>query len=358
MKIIHSLIAGIGFPSAIVGSAFAQGLSCGDVYANAVIDVDISTSENTEKSFYFNLYCEESGDMKSFASDGSVAFPIKGLPVSMSGGADMSQEKMKEFCRIGAGEDYSAQADFDYARYANEAALRSYNDCRALEQERVMVTHRTAPPEGFTVFIEFRGVNQEGTLDLVDYDTDKMTCTTQFVGDDEVTTLSGSMSRVIGSDNISIGCTRRAEVHEGQDFYPGATFRMSTSWGPYNITLPPNTRLGYDLVAEAEAAHAEILADLGAARQEAASWKERSDRLTRRTNGARLYRVYQGDNFSVGADFKQLCPQQGGRRIDATYLDEACRTKGIRYWGHSTAMSYGGGICGHTMHVVLCAPPS
>lgn len=350
-------IIAIGILQLSAVSLYAQGLTCGDVYSNAIANVEVSVSEKTERSYYFNLYCEKSGEMRSFASSGSFSFPIEGLPISVSDNKEFDQTALKEFCKVGAEKKFFDNSDFAYGRYVSEGALRSYNDCRALELNKVFVTHRTTPPEGFTVFVEFRGVTSAGTLDVVGYDLDKINCTSAaFTESGQSEQLHGSMNRTIGKKNFSIDCARKGEATSNGVYYPGAEFRLSTSWGPYVVSVPPDTRMGFDLVSQAEAAHGEVVNQLAAARASSAENKRLANAYLGRINGLQLLTVYQGDGGWKGTvDVREPCPQQGGQYVtNDTYMKNICVTRGLRYKTWKRNGDVAGGICGHSWFAAVC----
>lgn len=356
----------VGIASLLATPAMGNASACVAVYSNAVANVEIETRERSERSYVYNLYCEQNGEMRSTAGGGSLSFPIKGIPISLSAEGSFSQSQLREFCRIGNEQDFFHGSDFGFGRYVSEAALRSFNDCVALEREGMTVTHQVAAPEAFSVYLEFRDSRLNGTLDLVDYDEEKMTCTSAaFTKDGEAETLYGSMRREIGNGrSFTIGCRRTPQISTLGRTFPQAEFLLSTSWGPYRVSLPGDTHYGFELASHASATHAEVIERLREAQgvrdreaRRAADAEARAAVADRRLSGLRIFTVYQGDNFSVEGDFKELCTTLGGAPVNnREYMEARCRIHQMAYQSHRRVRVHSGGHCGHASFALVCSP--
>lgn len=351
-----------------------QGQECAAVYKDAVVSVDVDLSERAERNFVFNIYCEKSGETKSFFKEGSVGFPIKGIPLSISGKGEFNSDEMKEFCQSSVLSGSSESQDFGYQRYVVTSALQSFNQCVALENDGVLVKHEVAPPEYFMVFVKLKGVTNSGKLLFLQYQDDKVECeynvpgvgAQQFpvngrevVGDDGATFVRRALDVEIKMENIIVSCARKPFEFGGGKYYPRATFQMGTSWGPYTVILPEDTHFGFEIASQAEAAYSELSAGILGLRQSRADWKARSERFERKVRELQLLEVYQGDN-NLSADYKYGCPPPGGSGpvIDRAFMASLCqgRGAGMQYRAHRVVESAPGGPCGHTQWALVCLP--
>jgi hypothetical protein len=270
MQSYKILFTSLATSSFLASSLLADG-SCASVYSNAVANVSIETKERSIRSFYFNFYCEQSGTSKSFAAGGGIAFPIEGIPLEANGNASWSQTDLNKFCKIGNEKNYSHGTDFAFGRYVVTDALKSFNECRALEREGLIVTHQVAPPKSFAVHGSFTGVIVRASLDTVTYDSDLMECTsTNFGKNKKSEVLDGSVGYPIGTSNFNIACERKPFVARDKKYFPWATFQMSTSLGPYTVIVPGDHHFGFELASQSQAAHAEAIASLTQSRAETA----------------------------------------------------------------------------------------
>jgi hypothetical protein len=351
--------------------AFAQ--ECASVYRDAIANVDVDVSARTEANYAYSLYCEENGETKSYFAEGSVGFPVYGIPVSLSASGKFDSSQMRAFCSTASQQGASTNQDFGYQRYVVTDALTSFNQCVNLENDGVLVTHEVAAPESFIVFIKLKGVTNKGKLLSLQYQSDKISCNYNTPNGDhrELTDATATVPANsqgenvvrhildvdISLENIIVNCGRKPFSFEGGAYYPRATFQMGTSWGPYTVILPEDTHYGFEMASQAQATFAEQskrIADLAKSRQD---WKTRSERFETRVRELQLLHVYQGDNVR-NADYRFSCPQVGGPVIDRAFMTSLCqgRGSGMVYRAHRPVILDDGGPCGHTMWALICLP--
>jgi hypothetical protein len=355
-----------GLVAALAVPAFGSERSCASVYLHSVANVQIEARENTERSFVFNLYCEQNGEMRSAAGGGSFSFPIKGIPISLSAEGSFSESQMREFCRVGHEQNFFQSAEFGYNRFVSEAALRSFNDCISIEQRQVRITHEVTPPDGLTIFVELSDARQTGYLNSLDYNPEQMTCTTAaFSETGEAETLNGSMRREIrGGMTFHISCRRIPQIWGGAAHYPQANFLIGTSWGSYAVPLPGDTHYGFELASHARAMHAEVVERLSEAQRERdtaarrAADAEARAAADRRLANLSVFRVVQGDNRTVAHDFYEPCAIHGGANNVNTreYMTPLCRSREMTYQSHRLANVHAGRGCNHSIYALICVP--
>lgn len=344
--------------------------SCADVYRDAVVNVQVDIKEGAERNFIFHQYCQQNGDIQSFFKDGKVGFPVEGIPLSIEGTGRFDRTKLTAFCKQGVESGAAANKDFGYQRYVTVDALRSFNDCIALENSGIKISHQTAHPESFMVYIKLLGVNYSGKLQFLQYDTDKMECAFNDTGkgverdlaeeaEASVATQSGKsfVHQEIGADisteNIIVSCARKPVEDSGGRFYPRATFQMGTSSGSYSIVLPADKLNGFALASQAQAAFAEQAATLERNVESRGSWQQRAERFERKINELQLLEVYRGDN-RLSADYHFPC----GTNVDRAFMESLCRGRSgnLVYRAHRLVEDAPGGACGHAQWALVCVP--
>lgn len=339
----------------ISAPALAQETSCESVYQNAVRNITVDTIDRSSRSFYFNLYCERDGSTRSIAAGTNFSFPIEGIPFEAGGDASWDEAELKEFCRIGSDSNYYEASDFSYGSFVVTDALTSYNQCLFLQKENLLVTHQEAPAASFIVFGEFTSPILDATIDTVQYDPDKLTCTsTSFSDDGSEELIDGSRRYDPNRQPFSIACVRKAFQSGDKDYYPRTWFQMATSVGPYTVILPGDSHLGFNLASQAEAAYNAAIESRNAAREEA-----------RRAVAAAARRIetlepvvltgYAGDSWMHHTkDISVACYDHEAKPLEDR-MREKCPT-GYRATTYTKAGSVDGGRCGQTWATLVCLP--
>ncbi|RYG89902.1 hypothetical protein EU803_14860 [Loktanella sp. IMCC34160] len=334
----------------------SQGLTCGDVYLNAIRNVTISTRDRSTNSFYFNLYCERDGSIKSGSFIGGMNFPIEGIPIGVSSDGSWDQNELRQFCSVGAEQSYYEASDLTYGSFVVTDALTSFNQCLYLQGERLIVSHQEAPPAGFVIFGEFTSPTVRAQILSIDYDPDELSCTsTSFSANGSREDIDGNRVYDPNGENFSISCTRTKHTFEDREFYRRTWFLMATSLGPYTVMVPEDTHLGFELASHAEAAFDSAITERNnaIAAMDTALSQVQALQQRIRTIQPQVFRAYQGDSHEHHAN-GQACPQNGGPNM-STYMPTLCPV-GTRATGYTVAGSTTGGKCGNNWFTITCLP--
>ena len=318
--------------------AIAQGSStCQAVYQDAVRNVDVQSRIITENSRTYDKHCERNGTVKSTSTEVDLTVPVQEVEIGFNGSRQEALEKMQQFCKI----QTTRRDTFDSFYQVNNRvvvdALRSYNQCIALEGKRVQITQEVTPSRSLVVRVGFNPAEQKVSLNSVQYDQAVATCRTNIRGEktsDKVTATTGQMT---AKRPFSIACERRAETTaDGSKKFPRLELLVDTNQGAYAVSLPTEEMLGYDL------ASANRDAQLVAAREQARLRAE-AEALRAKMAGAKA----RGYLVSMGTDAQVPC---GGSVVDhAKRICGASTLDGPHLEGTS-----GGGDCGYSRHRFSC----
>lgn len=121
--------------------ANAQQSVCGDVYRNAVRDVQIEANSSSIWNSIFDDNCKSSGQLKTRDSYAGLDVVVKSLPLSFSGGATETKTRLESFCRSYQSERYSNNESSSFSNSVVTTALESLNKCIALESKNIFVNH-------------------------------------------------------------------------------------------------------------------------------------------------------------------------------------------------------------------------
>lgn len=343
-----------GFPSA----AISEGLGCADVYRNAVRSIKIDTRQRSAEAFLFGLYCEASGETKDFVHNGSVGFPIQGVPLEISGDNDWSESELKEFCKVGASSGFYETKEFSYGSSVVVEALAQFNQCVVLQGRKLKVTHEEVAPAGFIIYGEFLG-SVDAKITSVAYEPTELECTsTSFNASGKNETIDGSRMYDPRKENFTIQCTRIPQGDQTHKLYPRTWFQMGTSVGPYSIILPGDSVFGLQLASEAQAAlDAAIASRNGAvierdsARSQAATEGQMRARAEARLSAAQVLKFYRGDQPQPSGFYNYQC---GPFTQDIAVRE--CTAIGGTLKQLELVMTTQGGPCGHSYWTGLCIP--
>ncbi|MEO3417404.1 hypothetical protein AAFO92_22325 [Roseovarius sp. CAU 1744] len=330
--------------------------ACVAVYRNAVADVSESQTLATERSYLFNLYCSASGETREWTSSAALSFPIKGIPVGIKGDGNFSSNDLKEFCKLGKEQNYAFGAEYNFDRVVALDALSNFNQCIELENKTgLTITHESAPPRSVIFTGKFADGHSQGTLDTVEYDQDRVECTSASFSEDQTSRkIHGSVQIPIGTHNFTITCVRKAKDDGEDTYYPMAPVQIGTSFGPYTVLMPPDKLFGFQTASQAKVAHAEVVEKLHAANSDIGAKAQRIQQLRNRWGNRAMRIVYTGDNpAAFNAHSKNPC----GTDVDNDhFMNGVCqRQRGglvLDGWKHVATVT--GGVCSHTFHVVHC----
>ncbi|SMX31952.1 hypothetical protein [Actibacterium lipolyticum] len=343
--------------------------SCVSVYKDAVRDVNVTTQERSSKSFYFNMYCEKSGETKTLTTSASFTLPIKGVPVEFSGDGNWDEKEWKDFCKTGSEQKFYESSDFSFGSVVVSDALASFNECVALEQKNLLVTHHLTPPIGVSISGTIKSQNPVRILGLL-HQEDLITCTSNSFTEDGSQEDIGLGRAISGiEENFVISCLRKPQKSNGTEFYPSTALTLGTSEGNYTVRLRNDKLLNFDLASEAQAAFDTALADRNAALQSRDQAVAEQNRLKNTLSNASVdtWIIHAGDGngFPSGHnghvhnhdsrpnwDSKRYKDVSCGTKVDVALAQKICGKR--RAIGPFGVLDVGGGICGHALYYVSC----
>lgn len=262
----------------------AHASECAAVYANSTRNVTEAYRQQTELSYFFSLHCSKSGEVNQSSLGIGLEATVKQIPYKFSLTSTDAKTKMEEFCKVGAQQNFFSSTATDVRNEVVVAALRSFNECIALERRGLRLTHQEQPPRSVLIFGEQTNAYTAASLDAITYDPKLVSCrSTGFSKDGSAITLDGSKSLKI-TQNFTITCTRKGNPAPKSTVYPRTTIGVSTSLGPYTVDLIEDELYGFELASQSKALYGKALADRNQALIDAAASKEVANQLQARLN--------------------------------------------------------------------------
>ena len=350
-----SLFSGIASASTLLAlclvapNSFAS--DCASVYSNATRNITSIQRQQTELSYYFNQHCQKSGEVNESSLGIGVEAVVKKIPFTFSTTSSSSKSKLEEFCKVGVQQNYFSASSSDFRDEVVVASLNSFNQCIALENRGLRLTHQEQPPQSVLIYAELTNNFTAASLDAVAYDSKALDCrSTGFASDGSAIVVDGSKSLKIAK-NFTITCTRKPKTEGGKTYYPRAVVGVSTSLGPYSVELIEDQLFGFMLASQAKANYDKAIAQRDYNLNEALGAKNAAAQLQNRLNNvsAELFTVSTGEYdrpSTVHYPPRMYC----GTDIQA-HANAQCggRTPVIKHTG-----GYGGNKCGYQHYVIAC----
>lgn len=281
--------------SAVITDARAS--ECAAVYANSTRNVTEAYRQQTELSYFFSLHCSKSGEINQSSLGIGLEATVKQIPYKFSLTSTDAKTKMEEFCKAGAQQNFFSSTATDVRSEVVVAALRSFNECIALERRGLRLTHQEQAPRSVLIFAELTNAYTSASLDTITYDPKLVSCrSTGFSRDGSAMPLDGSKALKI-TQNFTITCTRKGKPLPKSTVYPRTTIGVSTSLGPYTVDLIEDELYGFELASQAKALNRSAIADRDQSAMEAAASKEVANQLQARLNnvGVEIHTVSTGE---------------------------------------------------------------
>jgi hypothetical protein len=343
-----------GTPIIIVAIAFLTSSTvaqttnaCEGVYANAVTHKTTLQRDFTYNEFIFDKYCSADGSTKSFSLDSAGEMAIQGIPYKGSLGIKDSKQRLQTFCREYAGFKQTT----DYLNYKNidpdQGALKSFNECEALLQQGVEVTHTYDPqtPDIATIRVAFNPASSKVVLSSLQTSGD-VNCSTNDI--EPKALILTNKRRYSLSRTTLISCKRGAASSYGSKSYLAGGVQLGLNSLTYSMVLPDEGILGPTHVAQAQKQIADLQAALNAAN----------------TSLQSSQRQWDGKVVKVGHIIRSSFWGRGlpnilfiGCADPATYYDSICTVPANGLRQADTVFSTGGGSCGSTLVTVTCVTP-
>lgn len=329
----------------------ANSSDCVSVYSNATRNITSAQRQQTELSYFFNRHCQKNGEINNDSLNVGVDAVVKQIPFGFSAASTSSKMKMEEFCKEGVKQNYFSSNAADYRNEVVVASLQSFNQCLALENKGLRVTHSEQPPQSVLIFGEFTDRLKVVSLDAVAYDPQAISCeSTNFNKNGSSILLDGKKSLNI-ANNFTITCTRKSRIDNGKTVYPRTVVGISTSIGPYTVELIEDQLYGFSLASQAKANYDNAIAQRDAALGDAAAAKANAAQLQSRLDNVsiELNTVSYGEYDAPSTKYFQprlYCGTDIGAHVKAQCGDRQVVSKPLG--------SHEGNKCGYGHFIYAC----
>jgi hypothetical protein len=352
--------AGVGLALGASFQVAAQLGDCAMVYIGATQNV---TNEERQASFLnvsYNLYCERNGEVRSSTYALDLQAIVKAIPLSFSAAATDDRAKIQEFCKVGWSNNAFSERLSSSARIVAVDALKSFNECRALEIKSLKISMVQSHPEFLTISGTITNPDLNPSVDGIQYNRDLVTCeSTSFSnGRKEVLDPARNVRRRFRG-SFSIQCARKPQKQASLTFYPRATVSLATSQGPYSVVLAEDQMYGFVLASQSKAQYNRVEAERDTARNERDNARAEAANLTSRLQAAGVSKIVK---YTTGERHEEIEAVWGKRVTDGR--------DGANYWaivneyGRASCApdqafvyqvrNYPGNCCGYSWFIAVC----
>lgn len=326
-------------------NAFAQ-MSCEMVYATSIRNVDIDIRSLAEQNDVYSTHCESNGSIRESSKSLDLTVPIKKVKLGFSGSQSDAQHEMQEFCKAYQQNYNKSEAVYKASSIVVSDALRSYNQCKALEINKVQISHVATESRSVAISVNFNPAVTKLELYGVNYDTEVATCRSDISKETEGK-IDASIGSIRAKEPFSVACDRTGSLTtDGSKKYSRFEIIVNTSAGAYAFAMPVEEVLGYDLASQNKTAIEAASAKIIELNNEKLSLQAKIDNITSRMNGISItpHIITQGEGAPIP------CPQDGGNleKHTTNICGNAKRTSLIKIGGHS------GGRCGYGTYKFAC----
>ncbi len=321
--------------------------SCVEVYKEATRNYSQAQQESLELARSFNSFCKKDGSVSTSASGVGLEAVVKAIPFKFSASDSNSQQRMEEFCKVGATSYDSWNTQSASSSTVVVEALTNYNNCVQLASSGLHLHVSLNQPD--TLLVSGSADNTyDQFISSVAYDDNLMTCVSADFNRTNISQTVHGAVHLSAKKPFAITCTKKAQsVSDGTKFFQRTTLSIASGGNdPLAIVFPSDTLNGFELASQSRIAVAQASADANRAQTTAASLLARGDHLQNQLNGVSVS-VYARDLgasncFGTGADwgsgFRQQVAGTCGSRPSSTASDNI----------------HGGGACGQGAVAFAC----
>jgi hypothetical protein len=253
------VIAGSFVLALVLGSGtniLAQIGDCAFVYSNAVKDTSVTQIDVVRKSLSYNFLCEQDGSVRTSSFGLNLKAIIEEIPIGLSAAGSDSSAQVKLFCKIGFEQKGFTLSTSTFDNTVVVDALRSFNECRALELRGFKIFHKESVPESVSIYGEITKSGLRAFLSGILYDKNKLKCTsTSFTGNgaQEVLDPEKFKARQVNpqKNTFQINCKRIPEKKAGSQYFRYTPVQVTTTEGIYGFSLAENQLQGFELASSA-----------------------------------------------------------------------------------------------------------
>jgi hypothetical protein len=329
---------------------YAQESQCGAVYENATRAYSLDQKRDTELQYFASLHCERNGEIRESSFSGEMGLTIKQIPFSFSADLSDDRQRMQQFCKSMSERNFSDQQSSSYRNTVVVDALRSFNQCVALERSGLVIRHDDQHPYSLIIYGEYKDRTTTAFLDTVVYDPSKVSCSSTNLSRGNTAVAVDTSRRYEIPENFNITCTRTGTQADGATHFERATVAISTSLGPYSVVLQADQLNGFDLASQARETLNTIISERDAALSRASAAESRASSLSSRLENAGIVSWHQ---FGTGEY------DRGTRFRPRHYCGHDVNAEARRLCGDATPLvrlldDRSGDKCGYADYVVAC----
>jgi hypothetical protein len=206
---------------------------------------------------------------------------VESIPFSFSANSTTSQQKLTEFCKVGASQFDSWNSGGIATSTVVTDALSNFNNCVQLANSGLQLTVSMNQPDTLVVS-GVASAAYSGEISSVAYDDQLMSCNSaDFNLRHDPKTLHGPV-HLKTSPPFSITCTKKPQrsLDQKSSYYPRTTLTIAAgAVNPLAIVFPSDTLYGYELASQARLAVSTATQKMNDAESSATTQKQRADTL-------------------------------------------------------------------------------
>lgn len=189
---------------------------CSDVYASATRNIKTNERQASELLYFFNKHCESNGEVSSSSTGINLEAVVKAIPMKFGAENSNAQQKLSEFCKIGTSLSTQWENESSYSSTVTVPSLVNFNECIALQNKGVRITHATQEPTSVMI----TGDRTDANLIYIDAATfNNMTCTSaSFSSSGNKEDFDGSKRLRVPDTGFNISCQRKEMIEAGKKF--------------------------------------------------------------------------------------------------------------------------------------------
>jgi hypothetical protein len=317
--------------------AFEGGESCASVYAGSVANISEKIRTWVQDDFLWNKHCEKDGDFHESSSSSGLSVSIGDiLGGGFSGSNSDAVKKIRDFCKAHLQTRHELSDSYDYDKTIVQGALKSFNECRALELRQVHVSHTVQYPRSVNIRVDFDPTATNVSFRQMVYDSNVATCTSTGLSKDGSPVKLTAATKEMQVKPFSVDCVRiGSKTKDGGVKFDRFVAALDTSAGTYSVSLPTEEMLGYDLASENKT-------ERNILEYERSELRKQVDGLKRQLASVKAPIHF----FSHGQD--DVVPCEGSPDAYAAKLCGKDKPVLQMLWDHA------GNKCGHRIFAVAC----
>lgn len=321
--------------------SYAQS-SCAGVYADSTRNIDAVSKQASEYSYIYSTHCEANGSLRSSSSGQDLSVAYAGIEVGWKGTKAEAEQKMQNFCKSRQSEYNKASSYLAVSNTVVTEALKSFNQCKALEVNSVFMSHY-ADQTSLIIRGNLNPATTKVDIQAVLYDEALGTCQSTSIRPPRPVRVDATMNAFTAKGPFSITCKRLGvKTEAGETKYPRFEVSLATNHGTYGVTLLAEDILSLDLASQNRQELAKRDTAIFSINQQLDSEKQKGAVLQKRIDGITVssHQAFEGDGAPQGC--------WGGK----AFMQATCGA--TRVVGERMIYDRSGGSCGYRQHLFSC----